>query len=276
MEERLQKIIAAAGIASRREAEQMILDGRVTLNGKPVTELGVRANPQIDRIEVDGKVFGTNAPKIYVLLYKPKGYTTTRKDPHAKQTVMELIQRVPVPVHPVGRLDVDTEGLLILTNDGSFTYKITHPSHEVDKTYEAWVSATISDRGLQKLREGVELDDGKTAPAQVKLLRKSKEQSLIRVTIHEGRKRQVRRMIAAVGHTVLELTRTRIGPIGIGDLKPGRWRYLAPEEIAAIEENIQPIEPKRASQARRIEAQSTLAQPGRRGSGSQTRRERPR
>lgn len=229
----MQKLLAGAGVASRREAERLITAGRVAVNGKVVSELGAKADPDRDTITVDGKPIDLRPPKLYVLLNKPRGYTSTRRDPHARRVVTELVQDVGVPLYPAGRLDVDTEGLIILTNDGDFAYKLTHPSHRVPKTYRAEVEGIVSQETLTKLRTGVVLEDGLTSPAKATLVAvdSARQTSTVDIVIHEGRKRQVRRMFAAVGHPVLRLIRTKIGKIGLGKLKPGEWRFLTPEEV---------------------------------------------
>jgi len=225
-----------AGVASRRRAEELISAGRVAVNGIVVNRLGAKADPEKDEISVDGKPVIIPGRKYYILLNKPKGYTSTRFDPYAKNTVMELVSEVGAPLHTVGRLDVDTEGLLILTTDGDFTQKLTHPSHEVGKTYEATVRGVPDDRDLERLRTGVKLEDGITAPAQVSLLRvlDGGRRSVVEITIHEGRKRQVRRMFEAIGHKVERLVRTKIDGIEIGDLPVGKWRHLTEQEVQRL------------------------------------------
>ncbi|MBW3622565.1 MAG: rRNA pseudouridine synthase [Armatimonadetes bacterium] len=234
--ERLQKIIANAGIASRREAETWVADGRVSVNGRRAS-LGDRADPGSDEIRIDGRPLPQPQEKLYLALNKPRGYTTTRNDPHAERTVMELLEEVPASVYPVGRLDVDTEGLLLFTTDGEFANRLTHPRYKVPKVYEALVEGQVGSGAVRALQRGVELDDGMTRPAEVKVLAarptrgREPAQTLLRLTIREGRKRQVRRMLAAVGHPVLELRRLRIGGLDLGDLPTGRWRYLEPREV---------------------------------------------
>ncbi|MBI2842503.1 MAG: rRNA pseudouridine synthase [Armatimonadetes bacterium] len=238
MEERLQKVLAAAGVASRRKSEELITAGRVTVNGKIVNTLGARVDPDSDEIKVEGRLVVIPHRKYYILLNKPAGYTSTRFDRFAKKTVMELVADMSASLHTVGRLDVDTEGLIILTNDGDLTYKLTHPSHEVGKTYVATVRGVVTDEDLKRLREGVDLEDGVTAPAEAKLLETSADgrRSVVELTIHEGRKRQVRRMLAAVGHKVERLVRTKIDGIEAGDLPVGAWRHLTAEEIKRLKE----------------------------------------
>lgn len=238
MEERLQKILASAGVGSRRKCEELISKGRVSVNGRIVDRLGAKADPDTDEIRVDGKLITLPNRRYYILLNKPAGYTSTNFDRFAKRTVLELVADVSANLHTVGRLDVDTEGLIILTNDGDFTFKLTHPKHKINKTYEAVVRGMIKEDKLEKLRKGVVLEDGVTAPADVRLIDVSPDGKLSRVeiTIHEGRKRQVRRMFAAVGHKVEKLVRTKIGNIGIGELTPGQWRYLTEDEVKALYE----------------------------------------
>ncbi len=223
--ERLQKALARAGLGSRRACEELIADERVTINGQ-VAFLGDRVDPEADEVAVDGVVVGVRPGLVHYLLNKPAGVVTTADDPQGRPTVVGLVPAEP-RVHPVGRLDLDTEGLLILTNEGELTHRLTHPSFGVDKEYLAEVEGTPSRGALRRLREGVELDDGLTAPARVSLL----GDHLLRLTIHEGRNRQVRRMCEAVGHPVVRLVRTRIGPLTDRTLAPGEWRDLTGEEV---------------------------------------------
>ncbi len=227
--ERLQKILARAGIGSRRHCEELIADGRVSINGE-VAELGARADVDVDRIEVDGVAIGVRPDLVHYLLNKPAGVVTTAADPQGRRTVIDLVPEEP-RVFPVGRLDYDTEGLLLLTNDGDLANRLTHPSHGVEKEYVAVVDGAPTRGELRRLREGVELDDGVTAPAKVATI----EPSVLRITIHEGRNRQVRRMCEAIGHPVVRLVRTRIGPIADRSLKPGEWRSLTVDEVRALE-----------------------------------------
>jgi pseudouridine synthase len=231
-DERLQKILSAHGVASRRHAEEMLLAGRIRVNDRVVTELGTRADPGRDRIEVDGEPLRHVGERVYVALNKPVGYITTARDPHGRRTVMDLLAGLTERVFPVGRLDHDSSGLLLLTNDGDFAYALTHPSREVPKTYLCRVRGVPSAESLRALARGVELEDGVTAPARVRLIGSAETGASIQLTIHEGRNRQVRRMLAAVGHPVEDLTRTRIGHLGLAGLAPGQWRLLRPEEVA--------------------------------------------
>jgi 23S rRNA pseudouridine2605 synthase len=230
--ERLQKILARAGIGSRRVCEDLIDAGRVTVNGS-VARLGDRADPEHDEIAVDGVPVGTREGLVVYLLNKPAGVITTAADTHGRPKVVDLVPERPRVV-PVGRLDADTEGLLLLTNDGTLTHRITHPSFGVEKEYLAEVEGRPSRGALRRLREGVELDDGMTAPAQASLL----APSMIRLVIHEGRNRQVRRMCEAVGHPVTRLVRTRIGPLRDHHLAPGEWRELTQDEVRALERSV--------------------------------------
>jgi 23S rRNA pseudouridine2605 synthase len=226
---RLQKVLAQAGLGSRRVCEDLIERGRVRVNGERAV-LGRRVDPEQDVVEVDGAQIGVKAGLVHYLLNKPAGVVTTASDPQGRPTVVELVPGDP-RVFPVGRLDADTEGLLLLTNDGDLTHRLTHPSFGVEKEYLAEVEGTPSRGALRQLREGVELDDGPTAPAKVS----SVGDHLLRITIHEGRNRQVRRMCEAVGHPVVRLVRTRIGPLAERTLAPGEWRPLTQDEVRALE-----------------------------------------
>jgi 23S rRNA pseudouridine2605 synthase len=227
--ERLQKILAQAGLGSRRACDELIAAGRVRLNGE-VAEPGARADPASDHIEVDGALVGVRPGLVHYLLNKPGGVVTTASDPQGRPTVVELVPAEP-RVFPVGRLDADTEGLLLLTNDGELAHRLTHPSFGVDKEYLAEVEGRPSRGVVRRLREGVELDDGPTAPAKVSAV----GDHLLRITIHEGRNRQVRRMCAAVGHPVRRLVRVRVGPISDRRLAPGDWRPLTQAEVRSLE-----------------------------------------
>lgn len=226
--ERLQKVLAATGWGSRRTCEELIAAGRVTVNGE-VAQLGRRVDAEHDLIEVDGVPVGVKPGLVYYLLNKPTGVVTTAKDTHDRPTVVELVPGEP-RVFPVGRLDIDTEGLLLLTNDGDLAHRIAHPSHGMEKEYLAHVRGRVTPGEVRRLRDGVELDDGVTAPAEVS----QPTPGVLRITIHEGRNRQVRRMCEAVGHPVLRLVRTRIGPISDRSLRPGDWRELSPGERKAL------------------------------------------
>jgi 23S rRNA pseudouridine2605 synthase len=236
MEERIQKIISAAGVTSRRAAEQLITEGRVRLNGKVVTELGTKADASKDHIKVDGKLINPHQPLTYVMLNKPAGFVTTMSDPEGRATVQHLLQGIKTRVYPVGRLDYNTEGLLLLTNDGDFAHLITHPKHEFPKTYLAKVKGVLEDGMIDKLEKGVFLQDGKTAPAKIRKIRKEEANSWVEITIHEGRKRQVRRMFDHVGRSVIKLKRTKTGTLSLGDLPEGRFRHLTLDEVNALRE----------------------------------------
>ena len=226
--EKLQKVLARAGVASRRAAEILIMEGRVRVNGE-VAGVGTRVDPTVDVLEVDGALVAADPDLVHYLLHKPSGVVSTASDPQGRPTVVDLVPAEP-RVFPVGRLDADTEGLLLLTNDGELTNRITHPSHGVEKEYLAEVQGEPTRGELRRLREGVELDDGLTAPAKASLV----APTLVRLVIHEGRNRQVRRMCEAVGHPVVRLVRTRIGPLTDTTLKAGEWRALTPDEVAAL------------------------------------------
>jgi 23S rRNA pseudouridine2605 synthase len=236
MLERVQKIISAAGITSRRAAEQLILEGRVRLNGQVVTELGTKADASKDHIKVDGKLINPKQPLVYIMLNKPAGYVTTMADPEERPTVLNLLKGLKIRVYPVGRLDYNTEGLLLLTNDGDFAHLITHPKHELPKTYRAKVKGVLEDHQIQQLQSGIYLDDGKTAPAKLKKVSKEEANSWLEITIHEGRKRQVRRMFDRVGHSVIKLKRIKTGSLILGDLPEGAFRYLTPAEVEALKQ----------------------------------------
>lgn len=231
--ERLQKVLAHAGIASRRRAEEMILAGRVAVDGVVTTTLGVRVDPDKQRITVDGKPVGIERRVTY-LLHKPVGTLSTVHDPQGRRTVRDLLKDVKARVYPVGRLDADTSGVLLLTNDGELSFRLTHPSFEVHKTYHARVRGAVDDLSLDRLAKGVELEDGPTAPAHVRLLWRRREESGIELRIHEGRNRQVRRMCDAVGHPVLELVRVRFAFLGLGSLSPGAYRLLTDDELRRL------------------------------------------
>ena len=227
--ERLQKALARSGIGSRRVCESLIEQGRVRVDGA-VACLGARIDASIATVEVDGVSVGVRPDAVYYLLNKPRGVVTTARDPHGRPAVVDLVPDEP-RVFPVGRLDMDTEGLILLTNDGELAHRLTHPSFGVEKEYLVHVQGAPKPAALRALRQGVVLDDGPTAPAKVSLV----EPDVVRITIHEGRNRQVRRMCEAVGHPVRRLVRTRIGPLVDRRLSPGRWRALEPGEARQLE-----------------------------------------
>ena len=236
MEEvRLQKFLAEAGIASRRKAEELIQQGKVKVNGQVVTELGTKIKPEVDVVEFNGKKVSMEEEKVYILLNKPIGYVTTAKDQFSRDTVLDLV-KVKQRVVPVGRLDMYTSGALILTNDGDFVYKVTHPKHEVEKTYNVTIRGTVNNEDLDKLRSGLVIDEYKTSEAKARILKREEEKNITRVEviIHEGRNRQVRKMFEAIGKNVIALHRGKIGKIAVNDMKLGTWRYLKPEEVREL------------------------------------------
>ncbi|MFZ3172177.1 MAG: pseudouridine synthase [Carboxydocellales bacterium] len=232
--ERLQKYLAHAGVASRRYCEELILQGKVAVNGQVVLELGTKVNPLEDTVTVDGKPVSPNQQSIYILLYKPGGYVSTVKDPEGRKTVIDLLSGQKQRVYPVGRLDYDTEGLILLTNDGELTHALTHPSRQVDKTYLAVVQGIPSANELEQLRRGILLTDGITAPAQVSLIKSAGLKTWLEITIHEGRNRQVRRMFEQIGYPVLFLKRIRLGFLTLQGLTVGKYRLLRPQEVAEL------------------------------------------
>jgi 23S rRNA pseudouridine2605 synthase len=237
---RLNKVLSAFGVASRRAADTLITQGRVEVNGRVITELGTKIDPEADEIRVDGRRLKTLPAKRYVLLYKPRGIVSTRTDPQRRPTVTDLIARGGIGgyFYPVGRLDYDSEGLIILTNDGTFAERVTHPRYELERTYEAQVEGTPDERDLDRLRHGVPIDGRRTLPARAKLLRvvhgRAGTQSVIELVLREGRNRQVRRMCDAIAHPIVTLRRTRIGPITAKGLRPGAWRDLTPAELREL------------------------------------------
>jgi len=238
MEERLQKLIAAAGLASRRHAEELIEAGEVTVNGEVVRELGTKADPARDHIKVRGRLINPlleQRDKVYVLLYKPRGYLTALSDPEGRPLVTELVPQSLGRLHPVGRLDFNTEGLLILTNDGELTNHVTSARNHVRKVYEVKVKGVPSEEQVARLRRGVRLEDGaRTAPAEIKKLNETKTNSWFEVVLHEGRNQQIRRMFDAVGHSVLKLRRVAVGHLRDERLSPGAYRFLTPQEVARL------------------------------------------
>lgn len=235
MLERLQKVISMAGIASRREAEKLIVEGKVRVNGKLVTELGTKVDSKRDKIYINGKPINIEK-KVYILFNKPKGVVTTVKDPEGRKTVIDFMKNISERVYPVGRLDYNTEGLLLLTNDGELTNILTHPRHNINKTYEVTVDGIVEEEKLDKLRAGIKLDDGMTAPAVVQVLNYDYEtqRTKFSIIIHEGRNRQVRRMCEAIGYRVRNLKRTKFAFLTLTGLRRGQYRHLTLEEIELL------------------------------------------
>ena len=235
MQQRLQKIIAAAGVASRRHAEELITSGRVSVNGKVVNALGAKADPKIDHIKVNGKLINRllrDQEKVYVLLNKPRGYLSSLSDPEGRPLVTDLVPSSLGRLYPVGRLDFNTEGLILLTNDGEFTNYITSARNQIAKVYKVKVKGVPTDYAIQRLRRGIRLDDEtRAAPAEIERLEETKTNAWFAVTLHEGRNQQIRRMFDAIGHSVLKLSRVRIGPLEDPRLKTGHWRFLIPPEV---------------------------------------------
>ena len=234
MEElRLQKYLANCGIASRRKCEEYIISGKVKVNGEYVTTLGTKINPEKDKIYFEGKEVKDNKEYIYILLNKPIGYVTTAKDQFERQTVLDLIKKIPERIVPVGRLDMYTSGALILTNDGDFIFKVTHPKHEITKTYTVTLKGDVTEQEVHALRDGVKIEDYITKPAIVRILKIDKEKNISRleITIHEGKNRQVRKMCEAIDKKVLALHRSKIGNLSVKDLKIGEYRFLRKEEV---------------------------------------------
>ena len=231
---RLQKYMALCGVASRRKAEEMIAEGKVSVNGLTVTEMGVQVEDG-DEVRVEGRVIRPEEIKKYVMYHKPAGEVTTVSDPEGRPCVLDHFRDEPVRLYPVGRLDYDSEGLLLLTNDGALTERLLHPSHQVDKTYLARVTGRVTLETVRNLRMGVMLDDHRTAPAKVRIIKEEAFATVVLVTIHEGRNRQVRRMFEENGHQVLQLRRVKFGPLELGDLPRGQWRDLTGEEVRRLQ-----------------------------------------
>jgi 23S rRNA pseudouridine2605 synthase len=254
-QERLQKIIAHAGVSSRREAEAMIREGRVTLNGRVVTELGTRADPDRDHIKVDGKLITKAEPHRYILLYKPREVMTTVEDPQGRRTVIDLVRGIRERIYPVGRLDFHSEGLVLLTNDGELAYKVSHPTHGSVKTYSVKVRGVPDERLIDKLRRGITLDGKRTLPCDIERVRTTGKRddegnSWFEVKLREGRTQQIRKMFQAIGHPVAKLRRVAIGPISDPKLTPGVWRELTKQEVKMLEtmkELKKPVKPRRTT-----------------------------
>lgn len=236
MEERLQKYLAESGVASRRKCEEYILQGKIKVNGQVVKELGTKVNADKDKVEYDGKIIkNNNTDKVYILLNKPIGYVTTTDEQFGRDKVLDLV-KTDKRLVPVGRLDMYTSGALILTNDGDFVYKVTHPKHEIEKTYIATVLGKVSNEAIEQLKNGVKIEDYTTSKAKVKIIQYNmeKDQTRLAITIHEGKNRQVRKMCEAVGKKVVALHRTKIGNIEVKDIPLGKWRYLTEQEVKEI------------------------------------------
>ena len=231
---RLQKYMAHSGVASRRRSEEIILEGLVKVNGVKVTELGTKVDPHKDSVEVDGILIERERRNVYIALNKPIGYVSTMDDEKDRKIVTDLLDNVKERVYPVGRLDIDTTGLIILTNDGDATYKITHPSTEIKKTYIAIVEGKPNKKELERFRNGLIIDGQKTAPAEIKISKNFDEDCILEISIHEGKNRQVRKMCEAINHPVKKLKRIKVGEIELGNLEEGRWRHLNDKEIDYI------------------------------------------
>ena len=252
-QERLQKIIAHAGVSSRREAEAMIREGRVTLNGRVVTQLGTRADPDSDHIKVDGKLITHAEPHRYILLYKPKEVMTTVEDPQGRRTVIDLVRGIRERIYPVGRLDFHSEGLVLLTNDGDLAFKVSHPTHGSVKTYSVKVRGVPDERMIDKLRRGITIDGKRTLPCDIERMRTTGKRddegnSWFEVKLREGRTQQIRKMFQAIGHPVSKLRRVAIGPISDPKLTPGVWRELTKQEVKMLEtmKESRAVKPRRA------------------------------
>lgn len=276
--ERLQKILSQAGVASRRASEQLMVEGRVTVNGTTVRELGTKADPSRDDIRVDGRRIKRSEQRVYLLLNKPAGYVTTRSDPERRPTVIDLLSGVREYVYPVGRLDFDSEGLLLLTNDGELAARLTHPSHGVTRVYEARVLGQPDDRDLQRLARGLVLDGHRTLPAEIDRLVVKGDRTTLRVTLREGRNRQVRRMCEAIGHPVEHLRRVAIGPLRDTRLKLGQWRPLTEDELSRLQRAARAAAPtdKPARDAADAPPERTASRPRRTAGGPRSAASRPR
>lgn len=230
---RINKYIASCGIASRRKAEELIIENRVKVNGKVINELSFQINETEDKVEVDGKLIGLEEELVYIMLNKPEGYVTTVKDQFDRKSVIDLVKGVGARVYPIGRLDYETSGLLLLTNDGDLTYKLTHPKHEVDKTYVATVKGIPNEAEINNFKKGLYIEDYKTAPAKINIVKKNieKNYAVCEIKIHEGRNRQVRKMCRAINHPVMNLRRKAMGKIVLKDVEIGQYRYLTNDEI---------------------------------------------
>ncbi|MFB3924535.1 MAG: pseudouridine synthase [Syntrophales bacterium] len=236
MKERLHKIMAAAGIASRRAAEEMIRQGRVSVNNAIIKEMGVKADPAEDEIRVDGKLISIEIQKIYLMLNKPPGYVTTLRDPEGRRIITDLLRDISERVYPVGRLDYDSEGLILLTNDGDFAQKVQHPRFNVPKTYLVKIKGNLSKKEILAIQKGIDLEDGRFSPLEIEVERINRKSCWVRMVIHEGRNRVIRRLFEAMGHPVTRLVRVAIGELSLGSLKVGEFRYLKRKEIHKLME----------------------------------------
>ena len=236
---RLQKIISRGGVVSRRKAEGLIRCGLVTVNGQVIREMGVKADPKKDHIKVEGRLIHGEQPMTYLILHKPKGVITTLSDPQGRPTVKDFLSGIKIKVYPVGRLDYHSEGLVFLTNDGEMAHALIHPRYQVPRTYQVKVKGSLSEDLLSRLRRGVFLPTHRRASCRVESLRRTVANSWLEVTLYEGQKRQIRRMMDVIGHPVLKLKRIRLATLELGDLQPGRYRYLFPEEIKSLRACIQ-------------------------------------
>ncbi|HHW49281.1 MAG TPA: rRNA pseudouridine synthase [Clostridiaceae bacterium] len=237
---RLQKFLSHAGIASRRKAEELIAQGRVCVNGVRIKDMGVKVSSG-DVVEVDGKKVNLEEKKVYIMLNKPVGYISSAKDQFGRKTVLDLVKDVKERIYPVGRLDYDTSGLILLTNDGEFAYVLTHPSSEIDKVYSVVVKGAVSKDKIKAFKKGIKIDNYITSPAKLRIINITDNTSTVEITIHEGKNRQVRKMCKAIGHPVLKLKRIAIGPLKLGDLEEGKWRHLTEQEVKALKNYAKPV-----------------------------------
>jgi 23S rRNA pseudouridine2605 synthase len=231
---RLNRFLATQGVGARRTCEDIIRDGRISVNGRIVTELGLVVEADRDTVELDGDRIGTAVKLVYALLNKPAGYVVTAKDPQNRPTVFHLLEGIEQRIFPVGRLDLDVEGLLLLTNDGDLGFRLTHPRYEVEKTYQAVISGKPDKQTLHAIEEGMQLEDGPTAPIHVTVFRATKNETFLEMKMHEGRKRQIKRMWSTLGHPVISLVRTGFASITLDGVRTGQWRYLTPEEVQRL------------------------------------------
>ena len=234
MEVRLQKYLADCGVASRRKADELIKNGKVKVNGKVINELGVKVNVNRDKVEYNGEIVRPQKKNVYILLNKPSGYICASKDQFDNPSVLHLVRDIKERLFTVGRLDKDTTGAVILTNDGDFSYRLTHPKHEVNKTYIAEVVGRPTDEEMRTFMKGVIIDGKKTYPAQIRIIKETKKNSIVEIIIHEGRNRQVKKMCEEIGHKVITLHREKIGNLSVEGLKEGRWRHLTDKEISSL------------------------------------------